>query len=96
MFEVRKNEDTNQYDIFKGSEKIYGHATELEQTPPQEHEFEEEKQTYEEQLNKANLKVRRLEKKSFMNNAAFTKVGFLIINILTFTILTTMIILLNK
>lgn len=32
----------------------------------------------------------------YMNNAAFTKVGFLIINILTFSILTTMIILLNK
>lgn len=53
--------------------------------------------TYEEQLTNKNIKVRRLEKISpHMGNAAFTKVGFLIINILTFSILTTMIILLNK
>ena len=96
VFEVRKNEDTNQYEIFKGSEKIYGYATDLEETPSLEHDLQEEKQTYEEQLNKANVKVRRLQKPPFTNNAAFTKVGFLIINILTFAILTTTIILLNK
>ena len=96
VFEVRKNEDTNQYEIFKGSEKAYGNVQKLEETPSLEHDLQEEKQTYEEQLNKANVKVRRLQKPPFTNNAAFTKVGFLIINILTFAILTTMIILLNK
>lgn len=96
VFEVRKNEDTNQYEIFKGSEKVYGKSQEQEETPELEHDTEEE-QTYEEQLDKENAKVRRLEKNNrFMNNAAFTKVGFLIINLLSFILIGTMIILLKK
>ena len=52
------------------------------------------KQNYNQTRN--NQKVRRLIKNTRINNAAFTKIGFLIVNILTFALFITTIILLKK
>lgn len=106
VYEVRKNENTGEYEIYKGSELVYGSSEspaleeqnqELNNDPQLEHDTNEEQMSYESRYNKP--KVRRLvptDPNQYSNRAAFTKVGFLIINIVTFALLMTMIFLLNK
>lgn len=106
VYEVRKNNITNQYEIYKGLELVYGENTtqtskddnqNLENDSSQlEHETDSEQMTYE--TRQYQPKVRKLTKpiSSSYNNAAFTKIGLLIINIITFSLLILMIILLNK
>lgn len=104
VYEVRKNEETNQYQIYQGNKKNYGsNEAKLEEAPDtEEKEPELESEKDEEALAQGNglfkpkKRVRTLENSPHERNAAFTKIGFLIINIITFAILTTMIILLNK
>lgn len=91
VYEVRKNQNTNQYEIYKGSEMVYGEAEKQ-----LEHDKDEEKQNYESKNNPPKTRKLVPQPTSHNNQAAFTKVGFLIINIITFTLLITMIILLNK
>lgn len=97
--EIRKDTQTGKYHIYRGSEIVYENN---EQTVQQENdvvdidniERDEEEMAYESRLNKP--KVRTLQKPTYPNNAAFTKISFLVINVLTFALLITMIILLNK
>lgn len=107
MFEVRKNEQTNEYEIYKGSEIVYK-ENEVEEEQEQEIEYksaeeyeqeleyqnEEEKQLYE---SRKNVKKRVLvPPRRNPNNYAFSKMSFIIINIITFITLITMMIFLNK
>jgi len=100
VFEVRLNHDTNQYEIHKGNEVVYGsnkHETSNELQEPQlESDKLEEEMAYESRLNKPKVRVRKPEEQRYYNNAAFTKISFLVINIITFTLLIAMIVLLNK
>ena len=67
--------------------------------PPLISDTEEEKMDYEptESISKPYTRVRKpLPPNRHYNSAAFTKIGFLLINIITFALLTSMIILLNK
>lgn len=75
VLEVRKDSETNEYKIYRGNEIVY-------ENEPQALEKEEESKIYE----KNNTKVRRLVKednKTF-NNQAFSKISFLILNIIIF------------
>lgn len=97
VFEVRKNEEKNEYELYKGGEVIY-RENEQEEVQEQELEYqsEEEKQLYENK-EKENVKKRVLvPPKNYPNNRAFSKMSFLILNIITFITLITMIYLLNK
>lgn len=99
VYEVRKNEETNQYQIYLGNKKVYGTNEEKKEesrNPELESEQNEETLSSENSLFKPKVRTRRKEDNPYVKSAAFTKIGFLIINILTFAILTTMIILLNK
>ena len=117
VLEIRKNPDTMQYEIFKGSEKTFGEKEEITEEVQLEEEKTEERKEYESNeeeleneeeynklleneeekvLNKPKVRVLKKPDKPSMGNAAFTKVGFLVINILTFILFTAMIILLNK
>ncbi len=86
VLEVRKNEETNQYEIYRGGEKVYGdnsnsetESNDNENDNENENELEEdtdeEKMSYE---NK-NVKVRRLIKPKEHNSAAFVRGGLLFI-----------------
>ena len=93
VYEVIKNEITNKYEIYKDGEKVYGNNSEEQQELPLEKDTDEEKKPYERANDKQ--KVRILMKPK-INNAAFTKIGFLLINVLTFAALITMMLLLKK
>ena len=75
VLEVRRDSETNEYKIFRGSEVVYEQETQIL-------EREEEGQVYD----KRNVKVRRLVKENnrTFNNAAFSKIGFLVLNIIIF------------
>ena len=102
VYEVRKNNITNQYEIYKGQELVYSESFHndnkyLENNSRQlEHNSDQEQMIYE--TRQYQPKVRKLTKpiSSSYNNAAFTKIGLLIINIITFSLLILMIIILNK
>lgn len=96
VYEVRKNENTNQYEIYRGSEMVYGQSTMPSEEPGLEHDTDEEQMSYEDRRNKPKVRARIKEEPRHLGNAAFTKVGLLIINIITFALLTAMIVLLNK
>lgn len=84
IYEVRKNENTNQYEIFVGGEVRYDNTNNIENNQETiKNEHDEEKL---EDLNKENVKVRRLVPQHNLNNAAFTRIGFLILNVISFTI----------
>lgn len=101
MFEVRKNEETNEYAIYKGGEVVYKENNQEELTMENEEitnneaiEKDEEKQLYE---RKDDVKRRILAPpKHFPNNKAFSNISFLVLNIITFILLITMIFFLNK
>ena len=93
-YEVKKNLNTNQYEIHKGTEKVYGTSTEESQEIISEQK--EEEMSYEDRKNKPKVRARTLQPSRYFGNAAFTKIGFLILNIITFTLLTIMTILLIK
>lgn len=90
-YEVRKNTDTNKYEIYKSGEKIYTEEETLENEPEAKEKEHGEPQ-------KSDDKVRKLVPSWQQNNnrAAFTKIGLLIINIITFALMITTIILLKK
>ncbi|MBQ2872929.1 MAG: hypothetical protein IJE89_02910 [Bacilli bacterium] len=92
-YEVRKNEDTQEYEIYKETEKIYGSSTDNQQENTES--LEQGYESPEQKLNKP--KVRRLVPDNPSTpNAAFTKIGFLIMSIITFVLLTLMTLLLMK
>lgn len=95
VYEVRKNTDTNQYEIYRGGELVYGEALTQEEEPEKTQEHDAEK-VYEDRRYKPKVRARIKEPSRYMGNAAFTKIGLLVINIITFALLTAMIVLLNK
>lgn len=86
VIEVRKNEETLEYEIYRSGEMIYKDEEQSEKV-----ERNEEQLLYD---SKENHKVRRLTPPN--KPYGFSNVSFLILNIMTFILLTTMIILLNK
>lgn len=80
VLEVRKNQQTGKYEIYKGGELAYSNNSSDE---TKEDNFEKETDTNEEKmpyLNKnENVKIRRLIKPKDMNNNAFIKGSLLII-----------------
>ncbi len=106
VLEVRKNEETGEYAIYKGEEIVYGNNDTLEnsqennmekETPEIESMTNEEEIAYENGLKNQNVKVRRLvPPQNYNNRAAFAKIGFLLVGIITFSIITAIMILTRK
>lgn len=100
VYEVRINQNTNQYEIHRGNELVYGsnakQSLEEADEPQLESDKDQEEMAYESRLHKPKVRARILEKPRYYDNAAFTNVSFLVINIITFALLITMILLLNK
>ena len=84
--EVRKDEETNEYKIFRSDEVVYDDSYNSEITDQYNNQStmvmrEEEEQIYD----KSNVKRRILRKdNNRYNSAAFSKIGFLILNIIVF------------
>ena len=103
MFEVRKNPQTGNYEIYKGSEVEYSKASETEEHSNESlegnNDFEEEDQEINKDIDKQQMlyksKVRRLIKPTNLNNAAFVKSSFIVIGICIFSVILA-IILINK
>lgn len=103
MFEVRKNPQTGNYEIYKGSEVEYSktnkteeHSNEsLEGNNNLENEDQEKTKDMDEQQMLYKPKVRRLIKPTNLNNAAFVKSSFIVIGICIFSVILA-IILINK
>lgn len=87
LYEVRKNENTNQYEIFSGGEIRYDNTNNLEESNESLKNDHEEELQYSESLEKKNVKVRKLVPMKNPNNAAFTKFGLLFLNLVSFTII---------
>lgn len=94
VYEVRKNENTNQYEIYISGEIKYDNTTNIEESQETLQNDKDEEKMYEESRNKP--KTRKLIPPRNLNNAAFTKIGFLILNIISFIIISISIIILNK
>ena len=93
VFEVRKNEQTGNYEIYKGGEFVYGGVE-------SSYEYSDEKtadnqviteDTNEKELayKNKNVKVRKLVRPNDLNNAAFAKSSLLFVIILFVTIILT-------
>lgn len=102
MFEVRKNPQTGNYEIYKGSEVEYSKARETEEHSNESlegnNDFVEDQEINEDIDEKRMLykpKVRRLIKPTNLNNAAFVKSSFIVIGICIFSIILA-IILINR
>lgn len=102
MFEVRKNPQTGNYEIYKGSEVEYSKARETEEHSNESlegnNDFVEDQEINKDIDEKRMLykpKVRRLIKPTNLNNAAFVKSSFIVIGICIFTIILA-IILINR
>ena len=85
LYEVRKNENTGEYEIFIGGEIRYNDTNNLENSNETLANDHEEEQLYQE--SKENVKVRKLVKEKYPNNAAFAKIGLLLLNLISFTII---------
>lgn len=98
MFEVRKNPQTGNYEIYKGSEVEYSKASETEEHSNESlegnNDFEKNKDIDEQKM-LYKPKVRRLIKPTNLNNAAFAKSSFIVIGICIFSIILA-IILINR
>lgn len=99
LYEIRKNTDNNQYEIFAGGEIRYDNTNNIESSNETLENDHEEEQIYTEELEKKNIKVRKLVPTKYPNNAAFTKIGLLVVlNLVSFTVIgiSLYILLLNK
>lgn len=98
MFEVRKNPQTGNYEIYKGSEVEYSKASETEEHSNESlegnNDFEKNKDIDEQKM-LYKPKVRRLIKPTNLNNAAFVKSSFIVIGICIFSVILA-IILINR
>lgn len=102
MFEVRKNPQTGNYEIYKGSEVEYSKARETEEHSNESlegnNDFVEDQEINKDIDEKQMLykpKVRRLIKPTNLNNAAFVKSSFIVIGICIFSVILA-IILINR
>ena len=84
LYEVRKNENTNQYEIFVSGEIRYGDTVNqagVSETLENDHNEELYQQS------KEKVKVRKLVPRRNPNNAAFAKVGLLLLNMVSLAII---------
>lgn len=103
MFEVRKNPQTGNYEIYKGSEVEYSKENETDEHSKESLEgnnsFEDEEQEKNKDIDEQQMlykpKVRRLKKPTNLNNAAFVKSSFIVIGICVFSVILALI-LINK
>lgn len=103
MFEVRKNPQTGNYEIYKGSEVEYSKENETDEHSKESLEgnnsFEDEEQEKNKDTDEQQMlykpKVRRLIKPTNLNNAAFVKSSFIVIGICVFSVILALI-LINK
>lgn len=103
MFEVRKNPQTGNYEIYKGSEVEYSKENETDEHSKESLEgpngFEDEEQEKSKDIDEQQMlykpKVRRLIKPTNLNNAAFVKSSFIVIGICVFSVILALI-LINK
>lgn len=103
MFEVRKNPQTGNYEIYKGSEVEYSKENETDEHSKESLEgnnsFEDEEQEKNKDTDEQQMlykpKVRRLKKPTNLNNAAFVKSSFIVIGICVFSVILALI-LINK
>lgn len=97
VLEVRKDESTNKYQIYKGSEIVYGDELEESNEMELNNDIPEEERSYEdESKNKPKIRVLRLPSMNDYNNAAFSKMNFLLLVISMFTASVIFINILNK
>lgn len=89
-YEVRKNIDTLEYEIYQGANKVYS------QVEKEHEEVLEDKDEQQISYDKPKTRVRTPNNNPYMKNAAFTKIGFLTMNIITFILMIIMTILLIK
>lgn len=103
MFEVRKNPQTGNYEIYKGSEVEYSKENKTDEHSKESLEgnnsFEDEEQEKNKDIDEQQMlykpKVRRLKKPTNLNNAAFVKSSFIVIGICVFSVILALI-LINK
>lgn len=99
ILEVRKNPNTNEYQIYKGSEIVYGDSyqneEQQEKTDDLIRDTNEEEQLHENR-NKPKTRVLRYPQSNHYGNAAFSKIDFLLLNIIIFGTIITFIALLDK
>ena len=103
MFEVRKNPQTGNYEIYKGSEVEYSKENKTDEHSKESLEgpnsFEDEEQEKSKDIDEQQMlykpKVRRLIKPTNLNNAAFVKSSFIVIGICVFSVILALI-LINK
>lgn len=100
VLEVRKNETTNQYQIYRGSEIVYGESYQNEESPDNTDQMVNEDRSEEEKAyenrNKPITRTLRPPQIRHYDNAAFSKMNFLILIIVMFTATITFITLLSK
>ena len=98
MYEVRKNEKTNQYEIYVSGEIKYDNTNNIENEQENTLSDHDEENIHKETKNKPKVRTRKPEQPRYFNNAAFTNIGFLIISITSLTIIGILIgiIILNK
>ena len=85
LYEVRKNENTGEYEIFIGGEIGYNDTNNLENSNETLANDHDEEQLYQE--SKQNVKVRKLVKEKYPANAAFANISILLLNIVSFAII---------
>ena len=97
VLEVRKDEATNKYQIYKGSEIVYGDELEESNEMELNSDIPEEEMSYEDK-SKYKPKTRVLRPPSMNNyhNAAFSKMNFLLLVISMFTASIVFVNILNK
>jgi len=97
VLEVRKDEATNKYQIYKGSEIVYGDELEESNEMKLNNDIPEEEKSYEDKSkNKPKIRVLRPPSMNDYNNAAFSKMNFLLLVISMFIASIVFINILNK
>lgn len=95
VLEVRKNSQTGKYELYKGSEKVYGEEPTNEESNEQENELKEDSPEEEMAYENKNVKVKRLIKPT-INNNAFVKSSLLFITCIFISLVLSMILLYYK
>ncbi len=93
VLEVRKNEETGEYEIYKGGEKAYGDSQPEENN--EENELEEDKNEEQMAYQNKNVKVRRLIKPP-EKSSAFVQSSLLFIICIALSLVASLVIILNK
>lgn len=87
LYEVRKNTNTNQMEIFVSGEIRYDNSNNLENSGETLENDHDEELQHQQSIENPKTKVRKLMPRKNNNNAAFAKVGLLLLNLISFTII---------